>query len=432
MTNAGETSGGAPGAPRQGRTETSNWRLTRLVAKRDYLRAVRRRGYIFGTLLLPVGIATLMAISAIFSMEGSQGTTTGAIVIVNESDVPLAEDPDGPIRVTLLSAEEARRQLDAGEVGGYYVVPADLASSGEVQHVQATGGLGLEQLATVETQGDLIGYLVRDALLRQANVDPALATRILEGVTVTTVTTAGDVVSGLDIAAGIGAPIIFVGLFIASIFITSGYLLQSVTEEKENRVVEIVLSSVPSMPLMAGKILGLGAAGLTQVGIWIATALVAVPLLSSQLPDFAGIDVDPTLLVLAPVYFVLGYLTYGAIFAAIGALAPGNREASQYSGFLGIFAAIPFILISVFITDPDSLIVLALALFPLTSPTAMLLILGMSETTPWYLVAASLLSLTIFTALATWTSARIFRATVLLYGVRPSLTQLMDAVRTAR
>jgi ABC-2 type transport system permease protein len=432
MTREGATSGASAGTPRPGRTETSSWRLTRLVAKRDYLRAVRRRGYIFGTLLLPVGIATLMAISAIFSIESSQGTTTGAIVIVNESDVPLVEDSDGPIRVALLSADEARRQLDAGQVSGYYVVPADLASSGEVQHVQAASGLGLEQLAAVETQGDLIGYLVRDALLRQAGLDPALAARILQGVTVTTVTTEGDVVSGLDIAAGIGAPIIFVGLFIASIFITSGYLLQSVTEEKENRVVEIVLSSVPSMPLMAGKIIGLGAAGLTQVGIWIATALVAVPLLSSQLPDFAGIDVDPTLLVLALVYFVLGYLTYGAIFAAIGALAPGNREASQYSGFLGIFAAVPFILISVFITDPDSLIVLALALFPLTAPTAMLLILGMSETTPWYLVAASLLSLTIFTVLATWASARIFRATVLLYGVRPSLTQIMDAVRTAR
>ncbi len=183
---------------------------------------------------------------------------------------------------------------------------------------------------------------------------PETAARIVQGVTITTVDTTGEEVSGLDIAAGIAVPIVFVGLFMISIFITSGYLLQSVTEEKENRVVEIVLSSIPSMPLMAGKILGLGGAGLTQVAIWVLTALVALPLLSSQLPDLSAIALDPTILVLALVYFVLGYLAYGAIFAAIGAIAPGNREAQQYSGFLGFFAAIPFILFSVVATDLDS------------------------------------------------------------------------------
>jgi ABC-2 type transport system permease protein len=140
--------------------------------------------------------------------------------------------------------------------------------------------------------------------------------------------------------------------------------------------------------------------------------------------------VDPTILGLAFVYFVLGYLAYGAIFAAIGAIAPGNREAQQYSGFLGFMAAIPFILFSVFVTDLQSVIVVALALFPLTTPTAMLLVLGISEEIPWAMVGASLVSLTLFSLLATWASARIFRATVLLYGVRPSLGQLVAAVRS--
>jgi ABC-2 type transport system permease protein len=246
------------------------------------------------------------------------------------------------------------------------------------------------------------------------------------------VTTEGDEVSGLDVAAGIAVPLVFVAIFMISIFITSGYLLQSVTEEKENRVVEIVLSSIPPMPLMAGKIIGLGGAGLTQVGIWVLTALIAVPLLSSQVPDLGPIELDPTILVLALIYFVMGYLAYGAIFAAIGAIAPGNREAQQYSGFLGFFAAIPFILFSVFLTDLTSPIVLALALFPLTTPTAMLLVIGLSETIPWWLVGASLTSLTLFAIIAAWASARIFRATVLLYGVRPSLGQLIAAVRSPR
>jgi ABC-2 type transport system permease protein len=428
MTAPVSTSGPTTAARRAPRT--SGWRLTRLVARRDYLRAVRRRGYIFRTLLLPVGIAALIAISAFFSVDSTASTTTGQIVIVNESSVPLTDISEGPIRLTMLSAAEARSGLEAGDLSDYYVVPADLTETGEVQHIQA-GDLGIGQLSTLESQGQLVSYIIRDALLRQAGVDATTAARILQGVTVTTVSTGGEEVSGLDIAAGIAVPIVFVGLFMASIFITSGYLLQSVTEEKENRVVELVFCSVAAVPLMAGKVSGLGGAGLTQVAIWIATALVALPLLSSQIPDISGIEIEPALLGLALVYFVLGYLAYGAIFAAIGALAPGNREASQYSGFLGFFAAIPFILLSVFITDPDSLIVLALALFPLTAPTAMLLILGIADGIPWELVGASLLSLTIFAVLAAWVSARIFRATVLLYGVRPSLAQLIDAVRTA-
>jgi ABC-2 type transport system permease protein len=164
----------------------------------------------------------------------------------------------------------------------------------------------------------------------------------------------------------------------------------------------------------------------------VATALVAIPLLSSQVPDLGPIELDPTVMVLALVYFVLGYLAYGAIFAAIGAISPGNREAQQYSGFLGFFAAIPFILFSVFLNDLSSPIVIALALFPLTAPTSMLLVLGLSDTTPWALVGASLVSLSLFAILATWASARIFRATVLLYGVRPSLSQLIAAVRSPR
>ena len=87
-------------------------------------------------------------------------------------------------------------------------------------------------------------------------------------------------------------PYAFTLIFMLSIFITSGYLLQSVTEEKENRVVEILLSSIPALPLMAGKVLGLGAAGLTQVAIWVATALIALPLINNQFSlnvhDLAG------------------------------------------------------------------------------------------------------------------------------------------------
>jgi ABC-2 type transport system permease protein len=214
-----------------------------------------------------------------------------------------------------------------------------------------------------------------------------------------------------------------------SIFITSGYLLQSVTEEKENRVVEILLSSVPSLPLMAGKILGLGAAGLTQVAIWVAATLLAIPLISAQVGGLGDISLDPAVVLLALVYFVLGYLAYGAIFAAIGAIAPGNREAQQYSGFFGFLAVIPLIFSSAFLGgDVSSPLVWALALFPITTPATMLLVLAVSPTIPMPMVVASLVTLGLFTVLATIASARVFRATLLLYGVRPSIGRIVGAI----
>jgi ABC-2 type transport system permease protein len=411
---------------------TGRGRLTALVARREYSRTVRRRGYIFGTLLLPLGIAVLMGISIFFSTSGFEvsGEATGTIVVVNQSDVAITGFQTELASLRTATEAEAAAQLEADQISEYYVIPEEFRTDGVITRVEPGSGFDISRLEGAENNEGLLRYVVRDALLREAGVAPEDAARILQGVTVNVVTVEGDEVSGADIAAGIALPMVFVAIFMISIFMTSGYLLQSVTEEKENRVVEILLSSIPATPLMAGKILGLGGAGLTQVAIWVVSALVALPLLSSQIPDLGPIKLDPTMLVLALTYFVLGYLVYGAIFAAIGALAPGNREAQQYSGFLGFAAAMPFIVFSVFLTDLSSPIVYALTLFPLTSPTSMLIVLGISEEIPWTLVGATLTSLTLFALLATWASARIFRATVLLYGVRPSLQQLIGAIRS--
>ena len=413
---------------------SGNARLTGLVARREYSRTVRRRGYLFGTLLLPIGIAVLMGVSMFFSTAGfsEDGQARGTIVVVNDSDVAVSGFQTDSASLETTEEEDAAARLAAGEISEYYVIPDDFRAEGEITRVETGSGFDISRLEGAENNEGLLRYVIRDALLREAGVPDEDIARVLQGVTINVITVEGDEVSGADIAAGIALPMVFVAIFMISIFMTSGYLLQSVTEEKENRVVEIVLSSIPSTPLMAGKIIGLGGAGLTQVGIWVLSALVAIPLLSSQIPDLGPISLDPAMLLLALTYFVLGYLAYGAIFAAIGAIAPGNREAQQYSGFLGFAAAMPFIVFSIFLTDLNSPVVYALTLFPLTTPTSMLIVLGVSESIPWTLVGASLTSLGLFAVLATFASARIFRATVLLYGVRPSLRQLAAAVRSPR
>jgi ABC-2 type transport system permease protein len=419
-----------PGDGRQA-GRSSFLRLVGIVARRDYVRTVKRRGFIVGTLLLPLGLIALFGLSAVLTpASGSgSGSSGGAhIVIVNDSSVDLRSVASAPT-VTLLTRAAAAQALADGQLAEFYVVPPTWPGAPGVQRVEpSSGGFSLDAAQRHQVQDQVLDATLRAALLASSGVGRDVIARVLAPANVTTITVSGSTVSDAAMAASVVLPFAFTLLFVMSIFITSGYLLQSVTEEKESRVIEILLSSVPSLPLMAGKILGLGAAGLTQVAIWIGASLLFIPIIGGQVGGLGDLHLSAGVLALGFIYFVLGYLSYGAIFTAIGAVAPGNREAQQYSGFFGFVAVIPLIFSSVFLTDIDSPLVWALALIPFTAPATMLMVLTIAPTIPVPMVIASLLSLGIFVVVATIASARVFRATLLLYGVRPSLRRILDAM----
>ena len=412
-------------------------RLMGIVARRDYLRTVRRRGFLFATALLPLVLGLFLGLSSVFASSGMDPSKPVAsigdptIVLVNESTLPLEADPAGGPRVMLVSRAEADARVAAGRARELYIVPSDYLSTGRVRRVIAPStGIDVGTMQRREIQSVELAAYLRAAIVRSSGLPPETAALLVSPATIAD--------EGPDGAPpppdpGIAAflfPYAFSSLFVLSIFITSGYLLQSVTEEKENRVVEIVLSSVPALPLMAGKVIGLGAAGLTQVLVWLATAAVAMPLMGGQGGVLGSFAVSASTVILAIVYFVLGYISYGAMFSAVGALAPGTREAQQYSGFFGMFAVIPLIFTGAYLTDPGSPIVTALSLIPLTAPASVLQLLAVSPSVPWLLVAVSLVILAAFTVLATAASARVFRATLLLYGTRPGVRDIVRAIFT--
>jgi len=407
---------------------TSFVRLVLLVAQRDYLRTVRRRGFIAGTLLLPAAMALMFGVSAFFSTTGTGDATLGRVLLVNESPVAVATDATLAPHVEVVSQADATARLANGSASDYYLVPSDWPAKPKVNHVVAGASgpskpidaLRLEAAAQAEVE-----VLLRVSILRSAGLPDTALAQLLTPIDFSSISPTGEPVSDASVLAGFALPYVFTLIFVLSIFITSGYLLQSVTEEKENRVVEIVLSSIPALPLMAGKVLGLGAAGLTQVAIWLGTALVAIPLLNQQFSLDLSLSVFQ--MVLAVLFFCLGYLGYGAIFAAVGALAPGAREGQQYSSFFGFFAVGPLIATPVFVSDPTSWIVWLLALFPLTAPAASLELLSLPQT-PWLTLGASFVMQLIFVVVAVVLAGRIFRATLLLYGVRPSLGRILGAL----
>ena len=403
-------------------------RLVTLVARRDYLRTVRRRGFVAGTLLLPLAMGFMFAISAFGSASLGQGQA-GPIVVVNQSAVPLVADPQLTPNVIIVDQAQADQRIADREVQDYYVVPSSWPAQPTVQVITAdrpSGGqpqVAMTRRFAEQTEMDL---LLRTSLIRSAGVPDSVLAQLIAPVSYQTVGSTSGQSSDAQILSSYLVPYAFTLIFMLSIFITSGYLLQSVTEEKENRVVEILLSSIPALPLMAGKVLGLGAAGLTQVAIWVITALVALPLLNNQFS--LAISISVVTLILAMVFFVLGYMSYGAIYAAVGALSPGAREAQQYASVFGVIAVIPIIFLPVFLSDPSGPVVLLLCILPLTAPAAMLAVLASSPTVPWLLVGVSFTAQVVFVVLAVVATGRIFRATLLLYGVRPSLGRIAGAI----
>ena len=402
-------------------------RLVILVARRDYVRTVRRRGFVVGTLLLPLAMGGIFAISALSSSAFSQ-TASGPIVVVNQSAVPLVAEAALTPNVAVVDKSTADQQLQDKQISDYFLVPSTWPDQSTVWIVTGNGTTGQPQAVITRrlaATGEM-DVLLRTSLIRASGVPDNVIGQLVAPVNYQTQGANAGESSDAAIIGSYLVPYAFTLIFMLSIFITSGYLLQSVTEEKENRVVEILLSSIPALPLMAGKVLGLGAAGLTQVVVWVATAVVALPFISSQLS--LTVPISPLTLLLAVIFFVLGYMAYGAIYAAVGALSPGAREAQQYASVFGVIAVLPIVLLPAILSDPSGLIVVVLCVFPLTAPAAMLAVLAASPAVPWLLVLVSLGAQIVFVTIATIATGRIFRATLLLYGVRPSVKRIAEAM----
>jgi ABC-2 type transport system permease protein len=225
-------------------------------------------------------------------------------------------------------------------------------------------------------------------------------------------------------------PFMFAMLLGICIVVGGQYLLQGVAEEKESRILESLLCSATPQDLLAGKLIGLGGAGLTLVGAWMAMGgIVGSPGLlfaAGQMP----LRVPGGLLVLAFVYFVLGYLFYGSIMTGIGAMTSNMREAQQFSVMFTFMNFVPMLFLQMIMAKPDGPAATTLSLFPPTAAVAMLLRLAManSDVPPWQ-VALSLALLAGAGWFAIWASARIFRIGLLMHGKTPNLPEILRWVR---
>jgi ABC-2 type transport system permease protein len=323
----------------------------------------------------------------------------------------------------------ARAALLAGEISNYFVLESDYLETGNVV-VYGLGG-GFSTFAAADS-GSIRGFLVESLL--NGNVDPQLQARAVDPMSVTPVTLneQGEVSteSPFSWLGDFVVPYVFAILFVITIFTASGFLLQGVSEEKEGRIIEILLSSISPTQLLAGKILGLGALGLLQVVFWIAAG-AALLLAAASIFALAGvIKLSLGTLALGVLYFVLGYLLFATLMAVAGSMGTTQRESQQIASIFSLAAALPWMTMGIVFANPNSPIAVALSYFPLTAPVMMLLRLGLG-TVPAGQIAISLVLLLLGIALSLWAGAKVFRVGLLMYGKRPSIKDLTRAFREA-
>jgi len=387
-----------------------------LIAKHEFKTNVKRKEFLLITIGMPLFIFAIIALPVLFmgNMGGSEDIKIGYVDATNSFHSPNF--------VKYSDRESAKNALFSDEITHFFVVPVDYLSTGQI-NIYSTKKITLSDTGKVEKQ--IKSFLLENLLSEESE---ELVERVKQPMQSEYFTLGGD----KEEKEGIGAflfPIGFAMLFVLSIFTSSGYLLQGIVEEKENRVIEILLSSVSHKELLSGKIIGLGAVGLAQLLVWLTGALLIFSSAPVVVMGLIGNLHIPILVgVLAPIYFILGYLVFASIMAGVGAVSTTSREGQQLAGVFSMSGVIPFFFLQFIIMSPNALFARVLSYFPLTSPLTMILRLSITEV-PVYDITISLIILIATTLGVIELSSRVFRAGLLMYGKKPTIKEVIKYVR---
>ncbi len=217
-------------------------------------------------------------------------------------------------------------------------------------------------------------------------------------------------------------------ILMMSIFWGGGYLMQSVVQEKESRIVEIILSSIRPLPLLTGKILANGVLSLLQVGMLLGTFVFLATQAGDLTSELSNIDVPASSLILSAVYFLLGFLLFGSLMGAIGAMSTTMRESQNFVAVVTLPAAIPFFVLTEFVEEPNGSLAKVLSLIPFTAPLSMVMRLAVADV-PAGEILLSLIILVVSVVGAIWFASRLFRVNMLLSGTLPKLKDIPKLIR---
>jgi ABC-2 type transport system permease protein len=402
---------------------------TLLVLRHEFIQTVTRRGFIIMAIIFPlIGLASIGVYQIVKSAGKGAPPQTTTIGYVDRSGLlaPATGEYGNYKIIPFGSTAAATTALSSGNITEYLVIPSDYLAQGTVARFTEK-----RELTVPDATATVLKAFFQDNLLN-GKVSPELVSRVQNPLVLQSVRLdeTGQVAKD---QGGFGAflfPLVFGMLLVITIMTASGYLLQGLGEEKENRIMEVLLSSVSPQELLVGKVLGIGTAGLLQMVFWLVTSLLIVRLAGSTIGGFfTQVTAPANIWVISLVYFILGYLLFAVLMAGLGAVASTAREGQQLSVIIVLPAVLPFYTWYIYLqANPQSIIGTILTLIPLTAPMSVFVRLAASTIAPWeYAASITILVLSIVGGL--WLAAKVFRVFLLSYGKRPNFKEVMRLVR---
>jgi len=413
---------------------SSDWKHGTCVARREFLERVRSKWFVVVTILGPVAMVAFMVIPTWLSSHGDKEDFRVTILDKSESEfgktLRMALSAKRPnFKMSVAGAgetlEHLRTSLSKEELDAYFSIPADVLGGGAIEYRGSNA-------TSMTLRAEITAIVLLSAIQQRAKQGGLSDLEVLSLVLPIPIemqlpTGEGEGTSGL--ASMIAGYVVMFVLYMA-ILLYGANVLRSVVMEKTNRVVELIVSVVRPRALLFGKLIGVGGVGLLQLSIWGAAALLLLrfrePLLGFFGADATGFpipDIAPAHIVLALVFFVLGFLFFSSLFAAVGAMVSSDEEAQQAQTPLVLLLALPAVCMTVVAEAPRGMVAMLLTQFPFTSPVLMPMRVLLNAASPLE-IALSIVILILSIAGGVLLAGKIYRVGILMYGKRPSMREL--------
>ena len=387
------------------------WRVSKLwlVGRFEFVTLIRRRSFVAATVGFPLLIAAVIGVSVVvFSRSDDRPfgyvDQAGIVTMTPEQaglDLAIA-------LVAYPDSETAQAHVRAEAIQGYAVLP-----EGYLQGEPATL-VTLDQAASSEAI-DSLDDLIRANLL--VDQPPQVRDRLAAGVDLTVRSPDGRREISESSFVNVLLPFVASFFFIYVVLSFSGYLLQAVTTEKENRTVEIMATSLSPLQLIGGKAGGLLAIALTQLAVWMGTLVIGVIVAAYFVPELRAVELSWSLVAVILFYFIPSFALMGGLMIAVGSVVTELQQGQQIAGILNLFFMAPFFVLVVLFANPDGPLAVAMTLFPTTAFLTITLRWTLTTVPAWQ-VALSWLTLVTSALVVVWLAARVFRIGMLNYGQR--------------
>ncbi|MDB4883059.1 MAG: hypothetical protein JWL95_1825 [Gemmatimonadetes bacterium] len=428
-----------------------------VVFRREYFERVRSKWFLIGTLLGPAFFLLIFVAPQYIGGKDASSNNVAQILVLDATGAGMGRrvsaalhesypmSPTPTVETVALSElplaeERAALRVQRSEMIGYLVLDSGTVAGSSVRY----SGRNASSISDIEALKSVVRQEVLAERMEREGIDAIKVAAFTKIRLVMRTQKIGD--KGREKGSGMGA--MFFGYAVAMllymmIVLYGQTIMRGVMEEKTTRVAEVVVSSVNTNTLLAGKILGVGFVAITQVVAWVAliatTMIYVLPLLAKpgaldptsdpiggSLPS---IQLGTALALLA--FFVLGFIFYSSLFAAVGAMVNSQEDVQQASMPVMLLLVSSVIFMGPIMTNPGSAIARTMSLIPFSAPILMPLRMTLVPV-PWYEVAGSIIGVMLASLASIWMSARVYRVGLLMYGKRPSLAELARWIKHAR